>query len=462
MGLIKKKLFLFLLIFQVFSVNSQLLDPQFGKLAPPVASLIIPNCLGFGQKTLAECRIIMISETDLFIANYGDQVTARMSSRGDITFTQTDTALNSSKPTWIEYFYTNPDRWVKYSQSAKSQYAQVVTLEVPQCPDPQFTDYKVPRYIDINANQVLYCFNQTDLNFRDSCPDSTQDGGYVLPVTAINTEPTMCLDKPDGSMCKYKQVGDVYVTDFENNCYELNGAPRFDESGIIQPDPTISTCQLLGQGVSACIEDPFNVCDSQGNCNTGCGSVAFGDSQPLFVCLSGDTDGDGLANYLDPDIDGDGIRNEVDLDSNGDGIDDAKILKPAESMNVSLNLGNMETLQAQGNTSLSEIKGLLEQQNGSSPMPAYSTILNSDTVNQSIVNRIGAAPVSLALSGMATAINFNTEGSCPELSFYLPSPIDKTVSTSTHCSMMPAMRLVITPVMFAIYLFMAFRIFAAA
>jgi hypothetical protein len=462
MGIIKKKLFLFLLTFQVFSVNSELLDKQFGKLAPDVISPVIQDCSGAGRKLIGECRTELSDQINTQMENYGDGVTARMTSRTSIDFNQTQTNLSASKGTWIEYHYDNPSRWVKYQQSSISKNATIIEEAIPQCPDPQSPDYLVSRHLNINGQQVLYCFNQTDLNFRDSCPDSTQDGGYVLPVTATNTSSTMCLDKPDGSMCKYEQVGDVYVTDFENDCYENNGAPRFDESGIVQPDATIPECQQLGQGVTACIEDPENVCDSQGNCNTGCGSVAFGDTDPLFVCLSGDSDGDGLANYLDPDIDGDGIKNEDDLDNDGDGIDDAKYPKPAESMNVSINLGNMESLQGQGNSSLGEIKGLLEEQNGSAKMPAYSTIANSDTLNQSIVNRIGAAPVSLALSEMATAINFNTEGSCPELSFYLPSPIDKTVSTNTHCSMMPAMRLIITPVMFAIYLFMAFRIFAAA
>jgi hypothetical protein len=462
MGLTKKTLLSFLLIFQVFSVNSELLDPQFAKPAPDVETPIIPNCLGEGRKTLGECRDIMAAQTLIYIDNYGDQVTIKAIVRDAITYTQSANALNSSQSLFIQRNFNDGRGWLNWDISFKSQNASLIIESVPQCPDPNFNDYRVPRYINIDGTYVLYCFNQTDLNFRDSCPDSTQDGAYVLPVTATNTATTMCLDKPDGSMCKYEQVGDVYVTDFENNCYEVNGAPRFDETGIIQPDATIQECQQLGQGVTACIEDPQNVCDSQGNCNTGCGSVAFGDSEPLFVCLSGDSDGDGLANYLDPDIDGDGIKNEDDLDSNGDGLDDIKYPKPAESMNVTLDLGNMESLQGEGNTALAEIKGLLEEQNGSAPMPAYTTIADPATVNQSIVNRIGAAPVSLALSQMSTAINFNTDGSCPELSFYLPSPIDQTVSTSTHCSMMPTMRLIITPVMFAIYLFMAFRIFAAA
>jgi hypothetical protein len=64
------------------------------------------------------------------------------------------------------------------------------------------------------------------------------------------------------------------------------------------------------------------VCDSNGLCETGCGSIGIGDSDPVFVCLSGDTDGDGLADYLDPDIDGDGIANDDDLDADGDGQDD--------------------------------------------------------------------------------------------------------------------------------------------
>jgi hypothetical protein len=328
------------------------------------------------------------------------------------------------------------------------------------CPHPDFPQSKTEGYI----GEALYCFDQADLNTRDSCPDSTQDGAYVLPVNDINSSDVMCLDKPDMSSCKYKKVDDVYITDFENDCYDRISLPRFDETGISQVDPTDPDCQDLGQGVSACIENPDNVCDNNGLCNIGCGSVAFGGSDPVFVCLSGDSDGDGLANYIDPDVDGDGIRNEDDLDSNGDGVDDPVYQndRNGSGTTVNVDLGNLESLTSQGNSKLSSVESLLEEQNGSGKLPEYTSIADEITFNDSIMSRFSNAPVMLAMSSISGAIDFNTNGSCPELSFYLPIPIDKTVSTSTHCTIMPTISVIITPVMFAIYLFMGFRIFGSA
>jgi hypothetical protein len=328
------------------------------------------------------------------------------------------------------------------------------------CPPDNQRQAKVLRML----GAATFCFDQVDINYRDTCPDSTQDGAYVLPVTSTNTDQMMCLDKPDGSSCKYEKVDDVYVTDFENDCYELGGLTRFDESGISQVDPTEPDCQDLGNGVSACVENPENVCDNNGLCNTGCGNVAFAGSDPVFVCLSGDSDGDGLANYIDPDVDGDGIRNEDDLDSDGDGVDDPVYQndRNGSGTTVNVDLGNLESLTSQGNSKLSSVEALLEEQNGSGKLPEYSSIAEETTFNDSIMSRLTNAPVMVAMSSISGAINFNTEGSCPVLSFYLPVPIDKTVSTSTHCEIMPMISVIITPVMFAIYLFMGFRIFGSA
>jgi hypothetical protein len=330
--------------------------------------------------------------------------------------------------------------------------------QAPTCPPENFAQYQV---LHTEGNDS-YCYNEADLLTRDSCPDSTQDNSYILPSNSNNSASSMCQNKSDGSSCKYQLEDDVYFSDFENDCYSSPDIAQYDETGISQPDPTIQDCQSLGQDVTACIEDPINVCDSQGNCNSGCGSVSIGDSDPLFMCLSDDIDLDGLADYKDPDIDGDGIANELDLDADGDGLDDVKYSKPDEAMTVSVDFGALESISSQSNTKLDEIASLLETQNDSGQMPAYSTISDEITFNDSIMSRLNSSPVVLAMSSMSNAINFNTDGSCPELTFYLPSPIDQTVSTDTHCSMMPTMRLVITPVMFALYLFMGFRIFAAA
>jgi hypothetical protein len=337
----------------------------------------------------------------------------------------------------------------------------VIIVELEVCPpQPPHQDF-IYTHVDPITDQKT-CFEPVDLAYRDSCPDSTQDGDYVLPVSETNSSDSICQSKSDGSMCKYNLVDNVYVTDFENNCYSSPSIPTFDDLGLIQPDPTNQDCQDIGNGITACVENPDNVCDSNGGCNSGCGSIGIGDADPVFVCLSGDSDGDGLGDYYDPDIDGDGIANELDLDSDGDGKDDRKYPKKSESQTVSLDTDKLESQGAESNATLSEIKGLLEEQNGSGKLPEYSSIAEETTFNDSIMSRLTNAPVMVAMSSISGAINFNTEGSCPVLSFYLPVPIDKTVSTSTHCEIMPMISVIITPVMFAIYLFMGFRIFGSA
>jgi hypothetical protein len=472
MGLITKFfiLFLFLLInFYSFSnvvpdfpttSEGDLFHTTNAKESELSTSTIVQFCLTTINRTPSECFPILEAEIDRLISDYGNGTTLRKIATGNFTRTTLSNQIIVSKPHKVETFldWTTPPKWSTNSTGATSQSANTSNVQVPVCPPSGFDNYRV----EATVAGTLHCYEQSDLNTRDSCPDSTQDGAYVLPSNSNNSSDEMCLDKPDGSSCKYKKEGNVYMTDFENNCYELNGLPRFDESGISEIDPTDPDCQDLGNGVTACLENPDNVCDSSGSCNTGCGSVSFGSSDPTFVCLSGDTDGDGLADYLDPDIDGDGIANDLDLDADGDGSDDPKYPSQGQSMSVNVDMAGLENLTGDSNALLTSIDTELKSQNGSGTMPAYSTNLNQQTVTDSLISRISGSPVSLALSSMATAINFNTEGGCPELGFYLPSPIDKNVSTNTHCSMMPAFRLIITPVMFAIYLFMAFRIFAAA
>jgi hypothetical protein len=471
MGLIKhfSKIIIILFSLNVSNVFAVLLDPQYGRQAPNIETPTINDCSGAGAMSISDCRAEMTRQISDQIENYGDGTTARMTVRDSITFTQSQTNLTGAQGTWIEYKFQNPERWVKYSQSGISKNAAITTETVPQCPDPNHPDYRVPRFVDINNEQVLYCFEQTDLNFRDSCPDSTQDGAYVLPKTSANTSSVMCLDKPDGSMCKYEQVGDVYVTDFENNCYELNGVPRFDETGINQPDETERDCQQLGQGVTACIEDPANVCDSRGLCNTGCGNVAFAGNDPLFVCLSGDTDGDGLADYLDPDLDGDGIRNEDDLDKDGDGQDDPTYPTNKNSEGMEFSSVELESLAnetnnltAQGNATLESIKEELEARNGSGQMPNFSPNQDANVLESSFINRVQNSDLSLAFQNMSNFISFGSGAICPDFSFALPDPINQTVGTTIHCDLMPIIGTVITPVMYALYLWAGFRIFASA
>jgi hypothetical protein len=340
--------------------------------------------------------------------------------------------------------------------------AQGVPTTSYTCPHPDRPHRKVQKYLDA----APFCFGQDDLNMRDSCPDSTQDGAYALPVTTFNNQNVMCQDKADGSSCKYRREGNAFITDFENDCYELNGLPRYDDSGLTQPDPAEPECQDIGTAARFCKELEENVCDSNGLCNSGCGSVAIGNSAPIFGCISGDTDGDGLADYLDPDLDGDGIRNEDDLDKDGDGKDDPTLPTPRE---LPISTTALEGLAAQTNAALANanlnlegIKEELEKQNGSGAMPNVSVGLADRIAEQTAMSRIKASDISVALESMTTFINFGSGASCPNFSFALGDPINQTIATTIHCELMPLISNVITPVMYALYLWAGFRIFASA
>jgi hypothetical protein len=460
----KRNFFVFFLIFQSFFVNAELFDEQYGKPAPDIMTPTVTDCSGAGAMSIADCRDELAAQIATQIANYGDGTTAKMGVRTELVYTQTETNLNASQGTWVQYLFQNPERWVNYSQSNVSKNASIVTVTAPACPDPTFPDYVVSKFIDINGNQVLYCFEQADLNFRDSCPDSTQDGSYLLPASTSNTADSICLDKPDGSSCKYQKTNDVYTTDFENDCYELNGAPRYDENEISAIDETDPDCQNIGGFVSACIENPDNVCDSNGICNQGCGSVAVGDFDPVFVCLSGDNDSDGVPDYKDPDIDGDGIANNDDLDNDNDGIDDETFpdFNTGGGSTVNVDTSTLEGIGNSTNSKLDGIKSELDKTTGSGAMPTIADGTDESITATNSYNRIANTSVVLAFTNMSNFINFSGTNGCPDLSFYLPSPIDDTVGTTIHCDLVPVISSIITPVMLAIYLWLGFRVFASA
>lgn len=201
-------------------------------------------------------------------------------------------------------------------------WTQSFGAEVDMCPpDGQLQSTHMNNVGDANL-----CFDPVDLAQRDSCPDSTQDGDYLLP-SGTNTSTNICRENSDGSMCAYTKQGDIYVADFETSCYSTV-SDEYNDTGLSHPDPNAG-CQDIGQGVTACPEDPLNVCNQTGNvngegyyeCLEGCGRVEF-KGQSSFMCLSDDTDADGIGDYADPDIDGDGIPNNQDTDADGDGTDD--------------------------------------------------------------------------------------------------------------------------------------------
>ena len=235
--------------------------------------------------------------------------------------------------------------------------------EVKQCPpeDSQFNTYNYEK--EINGN--LACFNLDDILTRDSCPDSSNDGAFVLPQLN-NTASSICHAKDDGSLCAYDLSEGVYVANVENNrsCYTEQNPDTYDDAGL-DPQEDNNQCHDIGNGVLACPEDPNNVCNSATGCQSGCGTVAVNGSEPVFMCLTDDTDGDGVGDYADPDIDGDGIPNEQDLDNDGDGIDDPVYDNGANSGGgtgsssgqiINIDLTQTNNLLGQSNNLLGQIK----------------------------------------------------------------------------------------------------------
>jgi hypothetical protein len=264
----------------------------------------------------------------------------------------------------------------------------IIGDEVDACPAESDPRYKVSGYM----GAALLCFEQADLNTRDSCPDSTQDGAYILPSDGTGNS-SICKKSDDGSSCQYDASADgtYYVSNFENSCYENNGLPDFDETTAIQPDEDGPECQTLGS-VDACLANEDDVC-SGGICPSGCGNVALGDSDPVFVCLSGDADGDGVPDYNDPDKDGDGIKNEDDLDADGDGIDDP----------ITSNKSTLEGLVASSNTLLASInKGIGNISGGGSGTP-----LNTEGVEEGVTASLSKISF-LTESGGRTAEAFDS------------------------------------------------------
>lgn len=331
-------------------------------------------------------------------------------------------------------------------------FAQFYSATVYTCPPDSYENWSLPAKVD-NTN---LCYDPNDISFRDSCPDSVSDGSYILPVTPNNQGSIVCQQKPDGSQCKYNRVDDYYETDFENNCYVDENILEYQSGENNQPDPQGNECQDIGTE-SFCLEDPDNVCDAQGTCNTGCGSISIGNSSPQFGCFSEDYDNDGVPDYKDPDIDGDGIRNEDDLDSDGDGVDDPYYGGSGSGTSTLI----LENLTRETNSELSNIKEEIKKQNGSGLMPAYSVSEDELTFNQGIYSKINDSELVTAFDSISGAIVFGSGSACPDLSFYLPS-LGETIGTTIHCDIMPTLGAIITPVMLAIYLWLGFRVFASA
>jgi hypothetical protein len=285
--------------------DDELFDYAFGKTPEMINGVGVTNCEGLGPKSLSECYSILEAKIDNDISNYGDNVNVKMIDRGGFVRSQPSNQISVSKPTWIQYWGTQftPAKWYNYQQSSKSASAPTASQETPQCPPVNFSQYTIMA----NVGATLLCFSRADIQDRDSCPDDTQDGDYILPVSS-NTASSVCLAKPDGSSCGYQQNGDVYESDVEMNCYE---GENDDYSAETPEDNNDNDCVKIG-GVHACPEDPQDKCTVSGtvngqaaysSCETGCGYAdPLNTGTSTFVCLSGDEDNDGIPDARDDDF----------------------------------------------------------------------------------------------------------------------------------------------------------------
>lgn len=266
---------------------------------------------------------------------------------------------------------TLKNSYTNYSESMNGRpiILSGATVQVPQCtnlgtnPDGSFM-YPDHTNLGFDSSGQPRCFTSMDLADVDTCDYNSP----WIPTGSSNAQ-FQCKQKDDGSICRYQMKtanGQSWLQPAlePDNCFTGIGEP-YEEPVPMPTPPTGDNCQSIGNGITACPENPANVCDSNGLCQSGCGTVAFG-GEEQFICLSDDTDGDGLGDYADPDIDGDGIRNDEDLDRDGDGFEDP-VYPIGNNSSQSQHQSNVETLLAQIAQNTNGSSGGGSNSNGQSP-----------------------------------------------------------------------------------------------
>ncbi|NQZ89069.1 MAG: hypothetical protein HRT54_15945 [Colwellia sp.] len=188
------------------------------------------------------------------------------------------------------------------------------TVQEAECPPDEQPNATYPR--DGSGNgEIDSCFDPAQLNQNDSCDANSGDEFLSIPVTTS----TGCYAAADGSQCKYNATQfngvEAYAMDLEGDCYSDNDLPAIDGTPADVPQSQDDNCSSWGGNGMVCPENPEDVCDANGNCQEGCGTV-----NGVYACFDNDNDSDGVPDYIDPDIDGDGIPNSEDPDEDGDGI----------------------------------------------------------------------------------------------------------------------------------------------
>ena len=168
----------------------------------------------------------------------------------------------------------NKNIWIQYRKEITSQ-----------CP-PQEGAYNYPvehmTYpVNIDENgRPSGCADPVEIQMKDSCKATSQNTVLNIQIT----DSVGCYSQPDGSVCEYRAVdvgngNQVYEMNLEGDCYSQNW-PMLDENGVLGELPIDQACVTSG-GITACPEDPENVCDAQNQCDVGCGYV-----EGQFLCFT--------------------------------------------------------------------------------------------------------------------------------------------------------------------------------
>lgn len=256
----------------------------------------------------------------------------------------------SYRISYITKEYDNDGQLVRsYTNYSESMYGRPIIIsgtpvEAPQCINLTGSSSD-NTYLGKKSDGTSRCYAPKDLADADTCEQKNSDGLYESFQTSESG--VTCISKDDQSVCPVKKSFEIttsggntshfydYNPSQPESCYESNNigedsTPPFENEEL----PEVGECKLIG-GYSVCGESPINVCDSNGNCASGCGAVDVGNG-PEFMCFSGDIDNDTIPDYLDRDKDGDGVLNEDDLDADGDGVEDSittgsKVRSPHQS-----------------------------------------------------------------------------------------------------------------------------------
>ncbi len=163
------------------------------------------------------------------------------------------------------------------------------------CPpeDPNFSTHTFG-YIG-DDGEIESCADPVQIGLVDDCRIESND--YLSRARV--TSGSVCATLPNHSICKYDAVDvgggqQAYQLDLEGDCYDGDkGLPKSDyvNDGLPLPGAGENGYACLEDGgLLTCSEDKEDVTDPDtGEVQDGCGTANI-----AFICISGDTDGDGL------------------------------------------------------------------------------------------------------------------------------------------------------------------------